>query len=94
MDANAPVTRTEFHDFMEKFACDLNKAFNHIYKRCDGIEQKLHSLELKINEMGSDIHSVKNDARLIQPIFEMTRMDSEEIGQLQICVDNLESTKK
>ena len=67
-EGKAPTIRAEFSDFMEKFAEQLNEAFMHTYRRFDDIENRLNTVNQKINMMerkagkaGSYIHTVKND---------------------------------
>ena len=78
-----PLTREEFYGFMDRFAGELNKAFGFVYQRFDDIEQRLERLE-------SDIHTVKNDTRMIDPMFELIRTDGAEVGELKIRVKKLE----
>ncbi|MDE0091510.1 MAG: hypothetical protein OXP12_09245 [Thaumarchaeota archaeon] len=94
---NDPITRDDFNGFMDKFADSLNEAFGHLWRRLDDIEERLESLEARIDttqkdivDIKSNVHTVKNEARLIRPMFELTQMDSAEIGKLTLRVDNLE----
>ena len=95
------ITRAEVVKIMDKLmdnlANMLNNAFGHVYHKLDDIEQRLVKLENRVNTMQNDVtniqskvHTVKNDTRLIHPMFELTRMDSAEIGELQYRVENLE----
>ena len=96
-----PITRAEVVKIMDKImgnlANMLNNAFGHVYHKLDDVEQRLVKLENRVNTMQSDVaniqsnvHTVKNDTRLIHPMFELTRMGSAEIGELQYRVENLE----
>ena len=83
MSAEDPLTRGEFIAFMERHAATLNEAFGYIYKRFDDIEKRIDRLE-------TDVHYVKNDTRLIHPMFELVRTDGTEVGELKIRVERLE----
>ena len=80
-----PLTREEFYGFMDRFAGELNKAFQYVNRRFDDIERRLERLE-------SDIHTVKNDTRLIDPMFELIRTDGAEVGELKVRVKKLEGS--
>jgi uncharacterized protein Yka (UPF0111/DUF47 family) len=82
---------------MDNLANMLNNAFGHVYHKLDDIEQRLTKLESRVDTMQNDVtniqskvHIVRNDTRLIRPMFELTRMGSAEIGELQYRVKTLE----
>lgn len=82
-DNDSPITRKEFDAVMEKFTKELNKAFGFVYQRFDDIERRIERLE-------SDLHTVKNDTRMIHPMFEWIRTENEEFGELRVRVEKLE----
>ena len=95
------ITRVEFVAIMDKVMDNLtnmlNNAFGHVYNRLDDIEQRLTKLENKVNTVQNDVtniqskvHTVRNDTRMIHPMFELTRMGSAEIVELQYRVGTLE----
>ena len=92
MAKDESLTRDEFEDFMKKFAGQLNEAFAHTYRRFDDLDQRLSKLEQRVDEMGSDMHTVKNDTRLIEPMFELVRLDGAEVGDLKLRVTSLEKS--
>ena len=92
MAKDESLTRDEFEDFMKKFAGQLNEAFAHTYRRFDDLDQRLSKLEQRVDEMGSDMHTVKNDTRLIEPMFELVRLDGAEAGDLKLRVTSLEKS--
>lgn len=83
MSLEEPLTRGEFIEFMERHATALNEAFDYIFKRFDDIEKRIDRLE-------TDLHYVKNDTRLIHPMFELVRTDGTEVGELKVRVERLE----
>ena len=91
MSNNDVLTKHEFNSFMSSFLDDFTSEFNqalkYIYQRFDEIDKRFEKLE-------STIHSVKNDTRIIHPMFELVRMDTTDIGKLKLRVDNLENNPK
>ena len=92
-----PISRREFADFVDGFVTGLNDAFKHMSRRLDDIERRLEHLEGKVdsinstvNNMSSAVHVIKNDTRVIHPMFELVRTDGAEIGELKLRVDKLE----
>ena len=81
------LTRKEFNDFMGSFTQELNQALKYLYQRFDDVDRDLKNLK-------STIHSVKNDTKVIPPMFELVRMDTTEIGELKLRIDSLESDPK
>ena len=87
---DTPLTRGEFAKFADDLIEGLNTAFRHIYRRLDDIERRMEKLEGKAGTMQSDIsdirsnmHYVKNDTKMIRPMFELIRMDGAEMGELK-----------
>lgn len=94
---DTPLTRGEFAKFANDLIEGLNTAFGHIYRRLDDIEQRMEKLEDRagtmqddISDIRSNMHYVKNDTKMIRPMFELIRMDGAEMGELKVRVENLE----
>lgn len=98
---NEILTRAEFYDVMKAFTKDLgeqlNGAFAHVIRRLesielrmDRIEQHMDNLEQTVGKVRDEVHYVKNDTRLIGPMFESVRMDGAELWRLKIRVDDIE----
>ena len=89
-----PLTREEFHRYMgmytEAMADSLNKAFGHVYRRFDDLEERMEGIERRLESLEGTVHKVKNDTRMIKPIFEWARTDNDEFARLKVRVDELE----
>ena len=88
----------DLNEAFANFSDSISQEFIHIYKRLDDIDRRLEKLErrvdgvsTKVDSMGSDVHNIKNETKLITPIFELTRMDGHDIGELKLRVGKLET---
>lgn len=94
---DAPLTRGEFNVFVKDLVDNLNEMTLHMYrqfdyvsKRFDDVDRRLESLEAKVSGMDTTIHYIKNDTKVMHPMYELVRTDGEEISGLKLRVDKLE----
>ena len=88
---DAPLTRGEFKTFVKDLVKVLNNTSEHVSRRFDDIEQRLERLESKMDSLTSTVHYIKNDTKVMHPMYELVRADGEDIGRLKIRVDKLEN---
>ena len=76
------VTAEQFNEFAKTLIDTLNKPHEHIYKRFDSVENRLSAIETDIVDLRksvsgiqSNVVSVKQDTKLLPPIFELLGQD-------------------
>ncbi len=85
------VAFTNFSDSIDTQIIHIFMRLDDIDRRIDRLESRIGNIGSKVDSMGSDVHDIKNETKLITPIFELTRMDGHDIGELKLRVRKLET---